>query len=103
MKNVKFNGRKEALIFVVLVIGLALLYALVWTYCYAPLAFFITLFSLLFFIDFLKKIYCRHDYVFEREVNGDECFMSGKFKRSWWVCKNCGKRKSSIHHNKLVE
>lgn len=33
---------------------------------------------------FISRFFCKHDYLWERNVYGDEISMTGKFKRSWW-------------------
>ena len=38
--------------------------------------------------DFLYRLLCRHDYVFERNIYGDEINWTGF--RSWWRCRKCG-------------
>lgn len=38
----------------------------------------------------IRREFCKHDYTWIRNVYGDEIYMSGKFKRSWWRCKKCG-------------
>ena len=41
----------------------------------------------------LKRLFCRHDWVFERNIYGDEInALSGR--RSWWVCRKCGKHQA---------
>lgn len=47
---------------------------------------------------FLKQLFCKHNFdIFIRNVYGDEIYMTGKFKRSWWECSKCGKRHSKDH------
>ena len=43
----------------------------------------------------MRSLFCKHDYLWVRNVYGDEIFMTGKFKRSWWKCNKCNKWKSS--------
>ncbi len=38
----------------------------------------------------LKRLLCRHDLGFLRNIYGDEIIARG-WKRSVWRCKNCGK------------
>jgi len=39
-------------------------------------------------IDFIKYLFCRHDWRFARNIYGDEIiFMNGK--RSEWHCLKC--------------
>ena len=42
----------------------------------------------------LKKLFCKHNYKWIRNVFGDEIYMTGKFKRSWWKCNKCSNWKS---------
>lgn len=41
---------------------------------------------------FFKSLFCKHEYVFKRNIYGDEINWCGGH-RSWWVCKKCGKWK----------
>lgn len=44
-------------------------------------------------MSIIKWLFCRHEYVFERNIYGDEInWVSGR--RSWWRCKKCGKLKA---------
>lgn len=47
-----------------------------------------------------KGLFCKHDYVFVRNIYGDEIIHSG-FKRSIWKCSRCGKVKYSEYLDKL--
>ena len=38
----------------------------------------------------LKMLLCKHEFVFERNIYGDEINMVGG-RRSWWRCPKCGK------------
>lgn len=38
----------------------------------------------------LKRLFCRHTYLFVRNIYGDEIIEYG-WKRSVWRCKECGK------------
>jgi ribosomal protein L37AE/L43A len=38
---------------------------------------------------FLKRLFCRHDLEFVRNIYGDEIIERG-WKRSLWKCKTCG-------------
>ena len=38
---------------------------------------------------FLKRLFCRHDYHFARNLYGDQIIEWG-WKRSVWQCKKCG-------------
>ena len=39
---------------------------------------------------FLKRLFCRHEYEFGRNIYGDEIQNWG-WKRSLWKCSHCGK------------
>ena len=41
-------------------------------------------------MDFLKRLFCKHDYVFVRNIHGDE-IIEYEWKRSIWKCQLCGK------------
>ena len=38
----------------------------------------------------IKRLLCRHEYEFVRNIYGDEINHTGG-RRSWWRCKKCGK------------
>ena len=40
----------------------------------------------------IGRLLCRHEWVWVRNVHGDEVFLTGG-KRSWWRCRKCGKFK----------
>ena len=40
-------------------------------------------------MGFLKRLFCRHDLVFVRNIYGDEIIERG-WKRSLWKCNHCG-------------
>lgn len=42
----------------------------------------------------LKRLFCKHDYEFVRNIYGDAIRYLG-WKRSEWKCKKCGKVKYS--------
>lgn len=42
----------------------------------------------------ISRFFCKHDYLWVRNVYGDEIYMTGKFKRSWWKCNKCDKWQS---------
>ena len=42
----------------------------------------------------ISRFFCKHDYLWVRNVYGDEIYTTGKFKRSWWKCNKCGKWQS---------
>jgi hypothetical protein len=39
----------------------------------------------------IKRLLCNHAFEFVRNIHGDEIYMTGRFKRSWWRCVKCGK------------
>ena len=41
-------------------------------------------------ISLLKRLLCNHEYVWVRNIYGDEINAAGG-KRSWWRCSKCGK------------
>ena len=41
-------------------------------------------------MDNIKRLFCKHEYEFERNIYGDEINHVGGC-RSWWRCKKCGK------------
>lgn len=41
-------------------------------------------------MNILKRLFCKHDYTFVRNLYGDEIRWNG-WKRSIWRCKKCGK------------
>ena len=43
-------------------------------------------------MNLIRRILCKHDYVFVRNIYGDEINIAGG-KRSWWRCRKCGKWK----------
>ena len=47
---------------------------------------------------FLKRLFCKHDLSFVRNIYGDE-IRNYDWKRSIWKCNKCGKRvlKDAIH------
>ena len=40
----------------------------------------------------LKRLTCRHEWEFVRNIHGDEIMAAG-YMRSWWRCPKCGKWK----------
>lgn len=40
----------------------------------------------------IKHLFCRHEYIFVRNIYGDEIILTG-YKRSIWKCTKCGKYK----------
>lgn len=48
--------------------------------------------------NLLKKIFCKHNYKFIRNIYGDEIISRG-YKRSEWKCYKCGKYK---YEDKLI-
>ena len=51
--------------------------------------------------EVLKSLFCKHEYIFVRNIYGDEIIHRG-FKRSEWKCDECGKIKLSdkLHEDK---
>lgn len=49
-------------------------------------------------IHIIKRIFCKHDLTFVRNIYGDEIIACG-YKRSLWQCKKCGEffYKDSLH------
>lgn len=43
--------------------------------------------------DFFKRLFCKHEYVWDRNIYGDEVERTGGM-RSWWRCTKCGKKKA---------
>ena len=43
---------------------------------------------------FFNRLFCKHEWSWVRNVYGDEIYMTGKFKRSWWKCCKCDKWQS---------
>ena len=41
-------------------------------------------------IAFIKRLFCPHEYVWVRNIYGDEINLAGG-RRSWWRCRKCGK------------
>jgi len=42
----------------------------------------------------VKQLFCKHSFKFVRNIYGDEIYMTGRFKRSWWKCEKCGLQQS---------
>ena len=42
-------------------------------------------------MSIIKRLFCRHEWEFVRNIYGDEINLVGGC-RSWWRCKRCGKR-----------
>lgn len=40
-------------------------------------------------MGFLKRLACKHEWRFVRNIYGDEINMAGG-RRSWWRCPKCG-------------
>lgn len=49
----------------------------------------------------IKRLFCKHNYVFVKNIYGDEIVYMG-FKRSIWKCGKCGKTKLSDYLDKLA-
>jgi hypothetical protein len=47
-------------------------------------------------VSIIKRLLCKHEYVFERNIYGDEINYAGG-NRSWWRCEKCGKRVLDPH------
>lgn len=47
-------------------------------------------------MNIIKRLFCRHEYEFVRNIYGDEIIHAG-YNRSWWRCKKCGKRALDPH------
>lgn len=41
-------------------------------------------------MTWLRRLLCRHDWMWIRNLYGDEIIMCG-WKRSFWGCRKCGK------------
>lgn len=41
-------------------------------------------------MNWLRRVFCKHDWKFVRNIYGDEIIARG-YKRSEWVCSKCGK------------
>lgn len=52
----------------------------------------------------LKRLFCKHDFLFTRNIHGEEIFSSN-YKRSIWTCHKCGKRKykNELYHDVGVD
>lgn len=42
--------------------------------------------------SFIKRLFCAHDFIFVRNIYGDEILEHG-YNRSVWKCKHCGRVK----------
>ena len=47
-------------------------------------------------MNIIKRLFCKHDYEFVRNIYGDEIIAAG-YRRSWWRCKKCGKMALDPH------
>jgi hypothetical protein len=49
-------------------------------------------------LNFLKRLFCKHDLDFFRNIYGDEIIERG-WKRSLWRCRKCSKiiAKEELH------
>lgn len=47
-------------------------------------------------MSIIKRLFCKHKYVFVRNIYGDEINLAGG-NRSWWRCEKCGKRALDPH------
>lgn len=52
-------------------------------------------------MNLIKRIFCKHDYHFYRNIYGDEIIYCG-YKRSIWKCFKCGalKYKDELYESK---
>lgn len=41
-------------------------------------------------MQFFRRLFCRHEFAFVRNIYGDEIIERG-WKRSIWKCRKCGK------------
>lgn len=41
-------------------------------------------------VSFIRRLLCKHDYVWDHNIYGDEIIQAG-YNRSWWRCRKCGK------------
>lgn len=48
----------------------------------------------------IKRLLCKHEFEFVRNIYGDEINAAGG-RRSWWRCKKCGKMqlRSELHRD----
>lgn len=55
-------------------------------------------------VRFLKRMFCRHEIEFVRDIYGDEIIERG-WKRSIWKCSRCGKivMRDQLHELPNVE
>lgn len=47
-------------------------------------------------MSIFKRLFCKHDYQWVRNIYGDEIIYLG-LKRSEWQCSKCGKIKLEKH------
>lgn len=47
-------------------------------------------------MNIVKRLLCRHEYEFVRNIYGDEINHVGG-NRSWWRCRKCGKMALDPH------
>jgi hypothetical protein len=52
---------------------------------------------------FIKRLFCRHEFIFGRNIYGDEIINWG-YKRSLWRCNLCGKieARDELHEDKKI-
>ena len=53
-------------------------------------------------MSIIKRLLCRHEWEFVRNIYGDEINLAGG-RRSWWRCKRCGKRVLNPHLYRELE
>lgn len=47
-------------------------------------------------MNIIKQLFCKHEWVFDRNIYGDEINHVGG-RRSWWYCPKCGASKARDH------
>ena len=53
-------------------------------------------------MNIIRRLFCRHEYEFVRNIYGDEINHVGG-NRSWWRCRKCGKMALDPHLHKEKE
>lgn len=44
-------------------------------------------------MKFIRRLFCRHDYQFDHNLEGDEYHYKDRSAKAMYVCIKCGKRK----------
>lgn len=44
-------------------------------------------------MKFIRRLFCRHDYQFDHNLEGDEYHYKDKEEKALYICTKCGKRK----------